>query len=54
MSADGPPLKSLAVWGVFALLMLFGQMQLISHGANISLSYQVHESADPTLMASLD
>jgi hypothetical protein len=54
MSADGPPLKFVAVWGVFALLMLFGQMQLISHGANIALSYQVHESADPTLMASLD
>lgn len=54
MANDGPPLKFVAIWGVFALLMLFGQMQLINHGANIALSYQVGESADPTLMASLD
>ena len=54
MADDGPPLKFVAIWGVFALLMLFGQMQLINHGANIALSYQVDDSADPRLMAALD
>lgn len=54
MADDGPPLKFVALWGVFALLMLFGQMQLISHGANIALSYQIDQGADPTLMAALD
>jgi len=39
---------------VFALLMLLGQAQLISHGANIAMSYQLDQSAEPTLMASLD
>jgi hypothetical protein len=54
MVDDGPPFKFVALWGAFALLMLFGQMQLINHGANIALSYQVDDSAEPTLMAALD
>ncbi|MCJ2051975.1 hypothetical protein [Methylobacterium sp. J-070] len=54
MIDDGPPIKFVALWGMFALLMLFGQAQLISHGANISLSYQVEQSAEPALMAALD
>jgi hypothetical protein len=54
MNDDGPPVKFVALWGVFALLMLFGQAQLIGHGANIAMSFQVDESAGPTLMAALD
>ena len=54
MSDEGPPLAFVALWGLFALLMLFGQMQLINHGANIALSYQVNESVDPFSMAALD
>jgi hypothetical protein len=54
MVNDGPPIKFVAIWGVFALLMLFGQAQLISHGTNIAMSYQVEQSAEPTLMAALD
>ncbi|MGU3666230.1 hypothetical protein ACLBX9_18755 [Methylobacterium sp. A49B] len=54
MVNDGPPIKFVALWGVFALLMLLGQAQLISHGANIAMSYQLDQSAEPTLMAALD
>lgn len=54
MVDEGPPLKFVALWGVLALLMLFGQMQLINHGANIALSYQIGPGAEPTLMAALD
>ena len=54
MIDDGPPLKFVALWSVFALLLLFGQMQLINHGANIILSYQIDPGAEPTLMAALD
>ncbi len=41
MVDDGPPLKFVALWGVFALLMLFGQMQLINQGVNMTLSHQI-------------
>ncbi|MBP1183562.1 hypothetical protein [Methylobacterium sp. PvR107] len=54
MINDGPPIKFVAIWGLFALMMLLGQAQLISHGANIAMSYQVEQSAEPTLMAALD
>ena len=54
MTEDGPPIKFVAIWGLFAVLMLFGQAQLISHGANIAMSYQTDETNGPTLMASLD
>ncbi|MCJ2067701.1 hypothetical protein MKK75_02590 [Methylobacterium sp. J-030] len=54
MVDDGPPLKFVALWGMFAVLMLFGQMQLINHGANIALSYQIDPGVEPTLMAALD
>jgi hypothetical protein len=54
MVNDGPPIKFVALWGMFALLMLLGQAQLISQGANIAMSYQLEQSAEPTLMAALD
>jgi hypothetical protein len=54
MADDRPPIKFVAIWGLFALLMLAGQAQLISRGANIAMSYQVDETNGSTLMASLD
>ena len=54
MTDDGPPIKFVAIWGLFALMMLLGQAQLISHGANIALSYQIDESKVPVLLAALD
>lgn len=54
MTDDGPPIKFVAIWGLFALLMLFGQAQLISRGASIAMSYQIDESSGPISIAALD
>ncbi len=54
MKDDGPPIKFVAMWGLFALAMLFGQMQLINRGAHMEMSYQVDEMNSPVIMASLD
>lgn len=54
MTKDGLPIKFVAIWGVFALIMLLGQAQLINRGADIAMSYQFNEASGPTLMAALD
>jgi hypothetical protein len=54
MTKDGPPIKFVAIRGLLAALMLFGQAQMISHGANIAMSFQFDEATGPTLMAALD
>ena len=54
MSYEGPPIKFVAIWGLFALLMLFGQTHLINRGANMALSFQVDEMNGPVTMAALD
>ena len=54
MKDDGPTIKFVAVWGLFALAMLFGQMQLINNGAHMTMSFQVDELNGPVTLASLD
>ena len=54
MRHDGPPLVFVAVWGVFALLALYGQMHLIDHGVKIAMPYQIDLPGEPTQLAMLD
>jgi hypothetical protein len=54
MTKDGPPVKFVAIWGLFAAIMLLGQAQMISHGADIAMSYQFDGASGFTLMAALD
>ncbi|MGH1575589.1 hypothetical protein ACRAWG_39445 (plasmid) [Methylobacterium sp. P31] len=54
MKDDGPPIKFVAIWGLFALTMLFGQMQLINNGAQMTLAFQVDEMNGPITVAALD
>ena len=54
MTEEGPPVRFVAIWGLFAFFMFLGQMHLINHGSDIALSYQVDELNGPAVMASLD
>jgi hypothetical protein len=54
MTYEGPPIKFVAIWGLFALLMLVGQMHLINQGADITLSFQIDELNGPVSMAALE
>jgi hypothetical protein len=54
MTYEGPPIKFVAIWGLFALLMLIGQMHLINQGTDITLSFQIDEMNGPVSMAALD
>lgn len=54
MVNDGPPMKFVALWGVFALLMLVGQAQLLGHGVNIAMSDQFDQDAEPFMVAALN
>ena len=47
MVNDGPPIKFVTLWGVFALLMLLGQAQLTSYGTNIAASNQLDQDTEP-------
>lgn len=54
MVNDGPPIKFVAIWGVFALLMLLGQTQLTSYGSNIAMVDQSDLDAEPFMVAALN
>ena len=54
MTEDGPPLTFVAVWGVFALLMLLGQAHLINNDAKIAMSFQPADTTEAYTMAALD
>ncbi|MGU3667724.1 hypothetical protein ACLBX9_26355 [Methylobacterium sp. A49B] len=54
MDNDGPPIKFVAIWGMFALLMLLGQAQLLGRGVNIAMSYQFDQGAEPFMVAALN
>ena len=54
MRTDGPPIKFVAIWGLFALAMLYGQGQLISHGVKIAMPYQIDNPGSPIQLALLD
>ncbi len=53
MIDDGPPIKFVTLWGVFALLMLLGQAHLISYGTNVATSDQLDQDTEPFLVAAL-
>ena len=54
MRTDGPPIKFVALWGMFALVMLYGQGQMIQHGVKIAMPYQIEDPGSPLQLASLD
>ena len=54
MRADGPPLMFVAIWGIFAVLALYGQQQMIDHGVKIAMPYQIEDVQGPIQIAGLD
>ena len=54
MVDDGPPLKFVALWGVFALLMLLGQTQITHYGVSVAMSDQSDQDAEPFMVAALN
>lgn len=53
MRKDGPPLLFVALWGVFAAAMLFGQQAMVSRGITLASIIDI-EDPEVLQVAALD
>ena len=51
---DGPPLKFVAIWGLFAVVMFYAHTQMAAQGVRIAMPFQIEDAEQPVLMAALD
>ena len=51
---DGPPLKFVAIWGLFAVVMVYAHTQIAVQGVQIAMPFQIEDAEQPAMMATLD
>ncbi len=54
MRKDSPPILFVAVWGLFAAAMLFGQQQMVSRGMTLASIVDIQDPEMHMQIASLD
>ena len=54
MPHDGPPIKFVALWGLFALAAFFTQSQMAANGVKVAMPFQITSPGHPTVIAALD
>ena len=51
---DGPPIKFVAIWGLFAVAMLCAHTLMASHDGQIAMAPLFQDIEQPMMMAGLD
>jgi hypothetical protein len=54
MNTARPPILFVAIWGLFAAAMLFGQHEVMSHGTKLANVVDINDAEMPVQIASLD
>ena len=53
-NADGPPIRFVLIWGLFATLMIYTHMQMATDNGRIAMGFQFEDLEQPLMMAGLD
>ena len=53
-TADGPPIRFILIWGLFAILMLYTHTRMATDNGRIAAGFQFEDLEQPLMMAGLD